>query len=243
MKAMILAAGKGTRLKPLTDNTPKALVKVNGTPMLEIIIKKLMRTGVNELIINVHYLSNQIIEFLTSNNNFGLQITISNESNELLDTGGGLKKASHFFNNNKPFILYNTDIISNINLQEMLDEHIKHKALVTLAVRNRKSSRYFLFNKNLKLSGWKNTKTSEEIITKKNNNLTCLAFSGIHILDPKIFKLMPNINKFSIVDTYLKLSKNYRIHAYDHSQDYWFDVGDITKLNQTQEFLNSKQLS
>ena len=239
MKAMIFAAGKGTRLKPFTNNTPKALVKVNGTPMLEIIIKKLIKAGVNEIIINVHYLANQIIDFLKLNNNFGIRIEISHEKEELLDTGGGLKKAAWFFDDNEPFILHNVDVISNIDLKGMIDFHNKNKALATLAVRKRTSSRYFIFNDKQELSGWENTKTSEKIISRTSEEYTSLAFSGIHIISPAIFNNIKQEGKFSIVQNYLELSKNNLILAYQHDKTYWFDIGNSEKLDVAEKYINS----
>ncbi len=239
MKAMIFAAGKGTRLKPLTDNTPKALVKVNGTPMLEIIIKKLIKSGVNEIIINVHYLADQIIDFLKLNNNFGVRIEISHEKEELLDTGGGLKKASWFFDDNEPFILHNVDVISNINLKGMIDFHNKNKALATLAVRKRTSSRYFIFNDKQELSGWENKKTSERIISRSSEEYTSLAFSGIHVISPALFNYIKREGKFPIVQTYLELSKNSPIIGYQHDENYWFDIGSSEKLDVVEKYFNS----
>ncbi|MDA3952356.1 MAG: nucleotidyltransferase family protein [Bacteroidales bacterium] len=240
MKAMIFAAGIGTRLKPLTNNTPKALIKVSGVPMLELVIKKLINTGVNEIIINVHYLADQIIDFLKSKNNFGIRIEISDETDELLDTGGGLKKASWFFNDNEPFILHNVDVISNIDLREMLNHHNNNKALATLAVRKRTSSRYFIFNKKQELSGWENTKTSEKKISKSCKSLISLAFSGIHIINPEIFKNIDENGKFSIISTYFELSKSKLISAYQHDKDYWFDIGNQEKLEKAEKYLISK---
>jgi NDP-sugar pyrophosphorylase family protein len=239
MKAMIFAAGKGTRLKPLTDNTPKALVKVNGTPMLQIIINKLIKTGVTEIIINVHYLADQIIEFLKLKNNFGIRIEISHEKEELLDTGGGLKKAAWFFDDNKPFILHNVDVISNINLIEMMNFHKNSNSLVTLAVRRRDTSRYFLFNNSNILCGWENTKTKERIISNPNKNLNQFAFSGIHIIDPNIFNFLQNNGSFSIVPFYIKFSKSYKIMAFQHDKDFWLDVGTSAKLSVAEKNFNS----
>ena len=243
MKAMIFAAGKGTRLKPLTDNTPKALVPVNGTPMIELVIKNLISIGVNEIIINVHHLADQIIGFLKTKNNFGIRIEISDETNELLDTGGGLKKASWFFNSNEPFIVHNVDIISNIDLKGMIDFHNKNKALATLAVRKRTSSRYFIFNDKQELSGWKNTKTSEKIISRSSEKYTSLAFSGIHIISPAIFNNIKQEGKFSIVHNYLELSKNNLKLAYQHDKGYWFDIGSSEKLDVAEKYLKLKGLS
>lgn len=239
MKAMIFAAGKGTRLKPLTNNTPKALIKVNGVSMLEHVILKLKSFGVKEIIINVHYLSDQIIEFLSLNKNFGLHIEISNESTQLLDTGGGLKKASWFFNDNKPFILHNVDVLSNIDFIDMINFHNKSNSIVTLAVKKRESSRYFLFDKKMTLCGWKNIKSGETITTRFNSNLTPLAFSGIHIIDPVIFDLMKQEDKFSIVKTYLDISEKSPITGYQHNKDYWFDIGNIENLELAEKHLKS----
>jgi NDP-sugar pyrophosphorylase family protein len=239
MKAMIFAAGKGTRLKPLTDNTPKALVKVNGTPMLEIIIKKLIKVGVKEIIVNVHYLADQIINFLNSSNNFEIRIEVSDETDELLDTGGGLKKALWFFNDNEPFILHNVDVISDIDLIDMVNFHKDNNALATLAVRERKSSRYFLFNNKHELCGWENTKASEKLISKTSDNLKKLAFSGIHIISPTLFNHNKRDGKFSIVQTYLELSKNNSIIGYQHDKNYWFDIGSCEKLDVAEKFINS----
>lgn len=241
MKAMIFAAGKGTRLQPLTNNVPKALIKVNGTPLLELVIKKLINSGVNEIIVNVHYLANQITDFLKSKNNFGIRIEISDETEELLDTGGGLKKASYFFDNNNSFIVHNVDVISNINLNEMITAHNNINALATVAVKKRISSRYLLFNNKQELSGWQNIKTSEKIFSKNSENYYPLAFSGIHIINPIIFNYINQEGQFSIIDNYLELSKNNLIHAYEHNDSYWFDVGDINKLKAVEEYLHKKR--
>ncbi len=241
MKAMIFAAGKGTRLQPLTNNIPKALVKVNGVPMLELVIKKLILTGVTDIIINIHYLGDQIIDFLKSKNNFGIHIEISDESDRLLDTGGGLLKAAHFFDRNEPFILHNTDIISNIDLIKMIDFHENHNALATIAVRERPSSRYFLFNPAMELCGWKNTKTDVKIISNDSENLKAYAFSGIHIIRPTLFNYLNQTKKFSIVNTYLELSKKETITGYDHTSDYWFDIGDTKKLDTAEKYLKNNE--
>ena len=239
MKAMIFAAGKGTRLKPLTDTTPKALVPVNGTPMIELVIRKLIDAGVKEIIVNVHYLANQIIDFLNANNNFGIRIEISDETNELLDTGGGLKKASWFFDDNKPFILHNVDVISDIDLMEMINYHNKYNALATLAVRKRITSRYFLFNSKQELCGWENTKDKKRLISRFAKDYRALAFSGIHIINPEIFKNIYENGKFSIISTYFELSKSKLISAFQHDKDYWFDVGNPEKLQIVEKYINS----
>jgi len=240
MKAMIFAAGRGERLKPLTNNKPKALVEVNGVPMLELIIKKLISNGVSEIIINVHYLANQIITFLKEKNNFSIRIEISDETDLLLDTGGGLKKSSWFFNDGQPFIIYNTDIISDIDLSQMYQYHKAHNPIATLAIRKRDSSRYFLFNPHEELCGWKNMKSKKEIILKNAEQLFPYAFSGIHIVNPKIFNYMPEDQKFSIVNTYLDVSETNIIKGYLHNQNYWFDIGTPEKLIKAAKFIEKR---
>jgi len=240
MKAMIFAAGKGTRLKPITNAMPKALVKVSGIPMLQRVILKLIHSGVNEIIINVHHFAGQIVDFLKENNHFGIRIEISHEKDELLDTGGGLKKASWFFNDNKPFILHNVDILSDIDLARMFEYHQNNNALVTLAVRKRESSRYFLFNQEHQLCGWQNVKTGK--IIKHNPSIATnkFAFSGIHIIHPDIFDYWPDSSRFSIVKTYLDLSQNHPIMAFAHNQDYWYDIGKPDNLKEADNFLQSQ---
>ncbi|MBE9468880.1 MAG: nucleotidyltransferase family protein [Bacteroidetes bacterium] len=239
MKAMIFAAGFGTRLQPLTNNKPKALVEINGTTLLEIVINRLKFFGFNDIIINVHHFSDMIIDFLKKNNNFNTNITISDESGAILDTGGGLKKASWFFNDNKAFLVHNVDVISDINLSEMYNKHIKSDAIATLAVRNRNSSRYFLFDEDKSLCAWKNTKTNEIKIAKETNfKLTPFAFSGIHVINPEIFKQINEKGKFSIVDVYLKLAATNKIMAFNHDKSLWFDVGDRNKLLEASKCIN-----
>ena len=231
MKAMIFAAGKGTRLKPLTDNTPKALIEVQGGALLGHVINHLKKYGVTDIVINVHYLSEQIVNYLKSNNNFGINISISDESDLLLDTGGGLLKAAHFFNKNEDFIVYNVDILSDINLDEMLAYHKTHKSLATLAVRDRQTSRYFLFDKNLQLRGWKNTQTGYLIKTvERDKDLLPLAFSGIHILNARFFDLIQETGAFSITSAYLQLANKHKIIGFRHDSSQWFDIGKAETL-------------
>ena len=220
---MILAAGKGTRLKPFTDTMPKALFPVNGIPLLEIILKKLYSFGTKEIIINTHHFQDIIVDFLKLNDYFNLNIQISEES-ELLETGGGLKKVSWFFNGNDPFIVHNVDILSDINFNELVENHCNNKSLATLAVTERTSSRYFLFDNNLELKGWKNLNTGSEKVFSMQS-LQNFAFSGIQVLSPEIFSLMPNDNIFSLTDLYLQLCTKNRIKAFIHNSNHWKDVG------------------
>ncbi len=234
MRAMILAAGLGTRLQPLTKNLPKALVKIRDKTLLEIAIDTLVRNGFDKIIINVHHFAEQVIDFIEQNN-FGADISISDERDKLLDTGGGLKKASRFFNDGKPFLLYNVDIISNLNLRTLYLANIKSNSITTLIVRKRKSSRYLLFNSENILCGWKNIKTGE-LISSCNNDLTNeFAFSGIHIINPNIFSLMPDDDVFSMIDLYLDIMKDYKIIASIDNDSFWLDVGKTESLKVAEE--------
>jgi len=238
MKAMIFAAGLGTRLKPYTETMPKALVPVAGVPMLEILIKHLQKSGIQDILINVHHFAGQVIDFLKTNSNFGANITISNEEDLLLDTGGGLKKAAWFFNDQQPFFVQNVDVISDLDYKEMLHFHTINGALVTLAVCNRITSRYFLFDKQMQLCGWENTKTAEVKIARSDSqDLARFAFSGIHIIDPAIFNSIKKEGKFSIVDTYLELASIHKISGYEHNPENWVDMGKPEELTKAENIL------
>ena len=228
---MIFAAGLGTRLNDETTDKPKALVEVGGKTLLERAIEKLKSEGVSEIVINVHHFSNLVISFLRKND-FGIKIHISDETEKLLDTGGGLKKAEVFFGGNEPILIYNADIISNLDLNLLLKNHLKTKALVTLAVRNRETQRYFKFDQNKQLVGWINKKTGEAKISRPENfgNAVEMAYSGIHIVQPEIFSLMPETDRFSITDFYLELAKTQSIKGYFDNSDLWMDVGKPEQL-------------
>ena len=239
---MILAAGLGTRLKPLTDSMPKAMVPLAGKPLLYYVIERLKHVGVTQIIINVHHFARSIIDYVESNNNFGIQIAFSREET-LLDTGGGLKNASWFFPNDPPFILHNVDVLSEINIKEMLNYHQKKESLVTLAVRKRKTSRYFLFDEEGKLNGWQSLETGEEEIVshsvKKHDNLS---FMGLHIISPQIFSFLPNKRIFSIVKAYLDLAKQgQKIYGYRNDHDFWLDLGRKENLLQAEKYLTEKK--
>ena len=230
MKAMIFAAGLGTRLKHLTEHTPKALVKTGGITLLERVILKLKQAGVEDIIINVHHFFGQIIDFVEQND-FGVQIRFSIEDKKLLDTGGGLKKASWFFDDNRPFFIHNVDVISDINLQEMYDFHCNSGAMATLAVRNRETQRYFLFDKNNCLCGRENLKTDERILlpyAPSETELHRLAFSGIQVVSPEIFAFMPQKEVFSITELYLNIPQ--QVFAYQHDYGGWADMGTVSQV-------------
>ncbi len=260
MKAMIFAAGLGTRLRPLTDHTPKALVKLGNKPLLQIVIEHLKKHNIQEIIINVHYLSHQIEAFIQEHNSFGIDIQLSDESALLLETGGGLLKAKSFFENNQaPFLLCNADIFTNIDISNFLNKHIENKSLATLAVQNRKSSRYLLFDDENILFGWENIKTEKFIIPRaspriyevdengneqlKNHPLHEFAFSGYHIIEPEIFNHISREGIFSMTDWYLDLCKNHSIKNYIHNEDIWIDIGTLEKLKEAEKiYINNNSL-
>ncbi len=236
MKAMILAAGLGTRLKEYTTHKPKALVEVNGKPLLAWAIENVIRYGFDDIIVNVHHFSEQMIAYLQTHT-FDARITISDESNELLDTGGGLLKAQNFFDDGKPFLVYNVDVFSKIDLSNMLDFHLKNNALATLAVSKRKTSRYFEFSANNELVGWKNITTGEEIKSKNTlYPINLLAFSGIQIISPNIFSQINLKGKFSLTALYLELAKQHTILGYEHNPDLWMDLGKPEQLEIAKAF-------
>ncbi len=223
---MILAAGLGSRLKPFTDSFPKALAEVNGKTLLQRNIEYLSRYGIDEIIINVHHFSNKIIALLKNNNDFGSKITISDESGEVLETGGGLKKAGWFFKEDaESFVLMNVDVLTDLNLKAMIEKHKKLKPLATLAVTNRHTSRYFLFDEMDQLCGWKNEKSGEQKIRRDASRFIQKAFSGVHVISPKVFPLINMDGKFSIVDLYLGLANTQAITAFDHNNSKFIDVG------------------
>jgi len=224
---MILAAGLGTRLRPLTESMPKALVEVEGKPLLQHALEHVKRYGIRDVIVNVHHFPSQIRDFLRANDNFGIKISISDESDELLETGGGLKKASWFFNDDNPFVVRNVDILSNLDLHAMARNHSLEKPLATLAIRNRNTSRYFLFNDTKRLCGWENIKTGEKRVSLECEELTPYAFSGIQILQPEIFSFITETGRFSLTDLYIRLAACHLIKGYMDNALEWRDIGKI----------------
>lgn len=247
MKAMIFAAGLGTRLYPITQSVPKALVEVNGTPLLGLVIKRLKYFGFDEIMVNVHHFPDLILDYLAENQNFGIHIEISDEREMLLDTGGGLKKASWFFEDGMPFLVHNVDIISTLDLGELYRAHCKDDAVATLAISERKTSRCLLFDKHRTLCGWRNLKTGEEKWARPSLNadvpLLQASFSGIHVIDPKIFGLISQEGKFSIIDTYLEVGKTHRIAGFCHEEKGWIDVGKPDTLEQAHAMLQDVTLA
>lgn len=224
MKALIFAAGKGTRLKPFTDHHPKALAKVNGIPLLERNIRYLKSFGIQDFVINVHHFGNQIVEFLKTNDNFGCSIEISDESEELLETGGGLVFARRFLDHGEDFLIMNADILTNINIDTLVSYHKKIKDFATLAVSDRDSSRKLLFNDDLVLRGWLNVQTGEQRLAEFNKGFKALAFSGVHCINPSIFDKIKRTGKFSVMEEYLDLMHTEHIHGFVHDS-ILIDVG------------------
>jgi NDP-sugar pyrophosphorylase family protein len=249
---MILAAGLGTRLRPITDHRPKALVEINGRTMLEITLSRLRKFGVSEVIINVHHFADMIQEYLQTNDNFGMRIEVSRED-ILLDTGGGLKKAAHFFvsgsvgdsnHPEQPFIVHNVDVLSTIDLRRMLQFHAENQALATLAVQDRKTSRYLLFNDRLQLCGRRPESDPEPELVRPARQLQPLAFCGIHVVSPRLLGMMVEDGAFSIITTYLRLAaEGERVLAFHADEYYWRDLGRRENVAQAAEDLRQKLIA
>ena len=236
---MILAAGLGTRFKPWTDRHPKALAPVNGKSLLQRNIEYLRQYGISEVVVNVHHFAGQVIEALTANNGWGCRFSISDETAEVLETGGGLKKARPFLEDT-PFVLMNVDILTDMDLSALIADHFRHRPLATLAVTDRVTSRYFLFDDRDELCGWRNATTGQERMARipgagaGGATLVQKAFSGIHVIDPAIFPLMTRDGKFSVVDLYLDLAVRHAIRAHDHSRTRLIDVGKPESVAQAE---------
>lgn len=250
MKAMIFAAGLGTRLRPLTDNMPKALVPVAGKPMLERVILRLKEAGFNDIIINIHHFGQQIIDFLHANNNFGADIHLSDERDMLLDTGGGIKKARPFLDGNEPFLVHNADILSDIDLAAFYRHHLESGAEATLLVSERKTARYLLFDSNYALHGWINKSTGEVkpegFVYREGNDYQELAFGGMHVISPSLFPLMEEeqwMGKFSIIPFYLSACQKVRIQGYPLQGFQWFDIGKPETLEEAERYLSEQNIN
>jgi len=230
MKAMILAAGLGSRLQHLTQDKPKALVEVKGMTLLERSIRTLIKAGVNEIIINIHHFAPQVREFVAQHP-FDAHISFSDETALLLDTGGGIKQAAWFLKDSNPFIVYNVDIITDLNIKKMLAAHRENHCLATLAVRKRETQRYLLFDNTMRLCGRYNAKTEEKtLLFGEETNCTPFAFSGIHVISPEIFTFMPDKEVFSITNLYMEMAATKKITGYKHQEGYWMDMGKLQSL-------------
>jgi len=247
MKAMILAAGLGTRLRPLTDDRPKALVEVAGHTLLEITLRRLRQFGIREAIVNVHHFAEMIVGYLKKNDNFGMRIEISRED-MLLDTGGGLKKAAWFFlegsgHSDEPFILHNVDVLSAIDLERMVQSHRENQALATLAVQERETSRYLLFDAQNQLCGRRAGRDREPEIVRPCGQTQALAFSGVHVISSRLLTRMTEDGVFSIINSYLRLAGGgEKIVGFRADEYYWRDLGRPESVTQAAEDLKQKVL-
>ena len=246
MQAFIPAAGLGTRLRPLTDQRPKALVEILGTPLLKITIDNLTRQGVSKIVVNVHHFAQLVCDYLHQHS-WNAEVIVSDERDLLLDTGGGLKKAANLFTSNEPIIIHNVDVLSAIELNKMLQIHYEKKSIATLAVSQRQSSRFLLFDTEGNLTGWTNTKTKEYLWVNPDNDnqsYSQMSFSGITIIEPKLLDLLPPANKpYPIIPAYLNIAKHHRISQFQHNAEDWIDVGTPERLQQAELWMKQHELT
>ena len=242
MKALVFAAGLGTRLRPLTDHKPKALVELCGVTMLERVITNIKSCGITDVVVNVHHFGDQIIDFLKDKDNFGINITISDERDLLLDTGGGILKARHLLEGDEAFLVHNADILTDLNLAEMIAYHKANGADVTLLAKQRSTQRYLVFGENNQMVGWTNIATGEvkpaDLVVKQENSL--LAFGGVHVISPRIFDSLAKFAtepKFSIMQYYIAACRDISIAGYNPDGYNWFDIGKIETLQKAEQFL------
>ena len=240
MKALVFAAGLGTRLKPLTDTMPKALVPVAGEPLLSRVMRKLVAAGYDDIVINVHHFADMIRDYVAAQDNFGVKVSFSDETDLLRETGGGIRHAAPLLAGGEPFLVHNVDILSNLDLAWFRAQH-QPGDLATILVSDRPTQRYFLFDKTRRLMGWTNLKTGEVkpdgLVTE---GLERLAFSGMHVVSPEIFKLMRDYpDRFPIVDFYLDQCKEHVINAYVPSDYRMMDIGKIDSLQEAEHFAKS----
>jgi NDP-sugar pyrophosphorylase family protein len=244
MKAMVLAAGLGTRLRPLTNDQPKALVELDRRSLLEITLGRLRESGINAVIINTHHFADKLMEYLDAHNNFGMEIEISREDT-LLDTGGGLKKAAHFFRgcDDEAFLLHNVDVISDIDLKQMMEFHRQRSALATLAVQERKTSRYLLFDQEMRLCGRRNEKENKSEMVRSASAPQALAFCGIHVISKRFLDMMSEEGAFSIVDSYLRMAaEGESLVAFRADHFYWRDLGTPENIRQAAKDMSQKKI-
>jgi NDP-sugar pyrophosphorylase family protein len=240
MKAMIFAAGLGKRLGKITENIPKALVEINGKSALHLAVEKCSRYGFDDIIINVHHFADMVEEEVAKLNKMGFSISVSDEREMLLENGGGLYKARSFFDEN-PFLLYNVDIISNLDLSDLYRTHIEKKGLAVLAVRHRPGKRFLLIDDCGQLRGWRNISTGEQILAGvSNEGLSEIAFSSMHIVEPEIFSYMTE-GIYTMVDLYLKLAAKHQIFTLKHDEGYWVDVGTPESLDHVRKLLKEEK--
>ncbi len=242
MKAMILAAGLGTRMGELTRNKPKALFPVNGVPMLELVIERLKKQGIKKFLVNVHHFGDEVIAYIEKNDRFGVDIQISDERDELLDTGGAIRKAKEFFRGNEPVLIHNVDVLSNLNLNDLIRHHQKTNTLVTLVVRKRKSGRALLFDDEMQLTGWADLKNKIfKWVSGPVENFETFAYSGIYLANPDFAEKLPFTGRFSIIDAWLEMAKTERIVGWSDTSSVWFDMGTAEKIRAAEEYLKNVQ--
>ena len=241
-KAFILAAGLGSRLGKLSSEKPKALIEVDGVPLLERTIISLKDNGINHFMINVHHFSQLVVDFLKENNNFGVHVEISDESDSLLDTGGAIKKAASFFNKGELVLVHNVDVMSEVNLKELESSHTRSKALVTLSVRKRESTRALLFSDKMNLIGWMSKPNkSYKWVHLPEKSYQDFAFSGIYLADGIFANLLPFHGRFSIIDAWLTMAATERIIGFPDQSPYWFDLGTSEKIRLAEEYFSTRK--
>lgn len=240
-QAMIFAAGLGTRFKPWTDHHPKALAIVNGKPLLQRNIEYLQANGISDVIVNVHHFADELENTIRQNKGWGSHITISDERDMLLDTGGGLLKAKELFPKGKKFVTCNADILTDLDIGKLISFHEEHQALISFGVTKRKTSRCLLFDETNRLCGWRNSTTGEEKIVRSSDVLTPMAYSCVAVFEYDVFDLIPFTGKFSLIDVYLELASDHVIMGYDHTGDKWVDVGRVESVSVAESlFRNAK---
>lgn len=235
MNALIYSAGLGTRLAPLTDHTPKALVQLNGKPLLSYALEKCAELGVTTAVVNVHHFGQQVIDYLGTQVYDGMKIIISDERDMLLDTGGGLIKALPLFEVDKPILLYNVDVVTNVSLWDLKRDHYRNDSIATLMVNKREGNRFFLFNEEMELCGWENRATDERIVVRHEDNLSSWGFCGIHFIEYDFVTKLGELRKFSITGGYLEIAKTEKVFGWSNWHGYWFDVGSPQKLQEAAE--------
>jgi NDP-sugar pyrophosphorylase family protein len=226
MRAMILSAGQGTRLRPLTEQIPKPLVRFHGTPLLEIVIKRLLYFGMEKIVVNIHHLADQVVEFLRSQDYYDGRVLVSDETDRLMDTGGGVLKAMDLLDNGEPFLLHNVDVYTNLDIHQLIKAHQSDNALITIAVKKRTPSRSLLLDDKNCLAGWQNNKTGEKrIIRDYEGKLEDYGNSCVYMINPEFFRLVHTSEPISLTDLYLELAKTHPIRGFIHNQDYWYNLG------------------
>ena len=232
-KAIVLAAGLGSRLGPLTARKPKALVEWEGKPLVDHVLLKLKDSGFTDVIINVHHHAEMIMKHVEKMDSFGMNMAFSHEKKELLDTGGGIANAAWFFDD-QPFLVYNVDILCNIDLSALMKAHREHGTIATMAVKQRVTTRSLLMNDAGYLKGWRDNRSGEMILVDGSDaGLSPIAFSAIHVMDPRIFKLFPSEKRFPIMPFYLELARTEAIFMHRHDADEWIDMGKLEAYSNT----------